>query len=987
MGEKKCGKRTRRPIEATGHCSGEVPILFTVPVSWMRSSVVFPRSFRPVEVGIFTVFLLFASTIASPAADFLRADDRLSTKTLQTVDPPGMVPDSFRVQLFATKDEEAATSFRSEVRRWWWRARSQAPSGVFRTTPPLIIEHVDPYYRVHIGTFSTSDQAKRAKNFLQREYPEAFVVQDAFPGPPSSDSTVEDSSSQDKAKSDRLFRVQLFATEERSAAESFREEVRQWWAETKERAAGVFGAHPPVTIGYDGTYHQVRFGEFPTRSEALWGRAFLRRQYPDAIVVRTSRKQTNPRQEPVASHQADSMTVGGENRPATQFDRKSTEQTDPSGSGRVDSLGIDVEAAWSQIQAATELVKRQSRDSVYSEKALVDIFTLNCSHPRPEYARSEALTREASHLDQNIGLEFEARYGQETGPVLGENAGGGLSGTYVGLDWDLLSQGFYGNRKRSNLLQARARTERLTGRLAQIQRTETCRARQVQERFRGMLPRLLEAKIKVGGYRTRLLRRAYLDGDVLLDTYLEAKGDTEEARRRLDTYRGMAQRRDIPDPLRTYPPLLGFKFDSLSQAGYGDSLRRELGRIERKAVSLQDEAAFDTRLSVFGRYTTTRTFDNRDFEFGVRLTQPVFGALFGNDEVAETERIELRRREEALALAEHRENLRTVERRFEEDQARALRAHYRTVGRRDRVRRQLSERSIDGNYRLIDALESTENLLNAAIEKALAYGEVYEEVARAFSAAREPFDADYLTRHPVTSYEQRGRVGQRSLYVWSEQFRTRSNTFLIELARARKIGRLIVSVGKDTPMKKLRRLQGEAPTNDLTVELLLAPNYWLRPGGVKEAKARLDTLDLQGSPLHLDLEPHMFEDFEQRENELLQRYVKVLRVARRAVGDNELVVSVPLFWPDQVYKEIAKIVDRVHLMAYGTKQTHERARQVRAVARHFAPEQQVIALRPDDFASPSALNQAISVLQETVGTKRYALHDLESFLHFTSDTP
>ena len=779
------------------------------------------------------------------------------------------------------------------------------------------------------------------------------------------------------------FRVQLFASTKRAVAESFRSEVRQWWSRVKGQApTGVFGADPALTIRHDGTYHQVLMGSFAVRSEAQQGRAFLRQRYPDAFIVRTRGASDAQATGGIDSRRADSARTRSQDASPPRESPQTTSQQ----SNLPDSVGIDPEAAWTRIRKAAGLVETLSRDSVYRAKDLAEIFDVNCSPVRPRQAQSEALAQEASHLNRNLGIDLEARYGQET-RLTTRTFAGSLSGTYVGLDWDLLSRGLWGNRQRSDLLRARAEAERLSGTLAHIQRTETCRARRIQERLRGMLPQLLKTKIKLSTHRKQLLRRAYLEGEALLDDFVKAKEEVEEARQQLRSLRKNLEGTPRPDPLKAFPPLPELEFDSLSLASTGDSLRRRLGEVERRMVSLRDEAALDTRLSVFGRYTTTRTFSDRDVEFGLRVSQPLFGALFGNDEIAEAKRAEVRRREEALALTEQRERLKTVRRRFEEDRARAIRAHHRVVRRRERVRRRLSAYAVQGSQRLGTALKEIGDLLSATTEKVLAYGEVYEEVARAFSAAREPFDPAFLTSRSVTSYERRARAGQRSVYVRPQQFRRQSNDFLIELAQARKVGRLIVSAGPDTPVKKLRALQRQARENDLRVELLLTPNHWVRSGGMKQAETRLDTLDLRGSALHLDVEPHMLEASDQRRDELLQRYLELLRTARRTVDGGRLVVSVPLSWPAQTYREIAKIVDRAYLRAYGENQTHERAKEILEAARYFNPEQRGIALRPEDFAGAWELNQAISALQKTTRTDRFALHDLESFLQLVNYNP
>ena len=774
------------------------------------------------------------------------------------------------------------------------------------------------------------------------------------------------------------FRVQLYAATERGEAEGFRAKVRQWWSRVKPKApSDVFGPSPSLRIEHAEPYYRVHLGAFSAQDRAYRAQSFLQRQYPNAFVTRAGEDLEG--REPKISDDQTAEAVAAEKRNAPTRSQKAVAGQDTASGARLSPT-----ASWNRIREAVQLVQRVSRDSVYTQAALAELFDVGCDPARPEQVRADALARESSHFDQNLGLNFEARYGQRTRAVVDETTGG-LSGTYVGLEWDLLSQGLLGNRRRSTLLDARARTERLSGRLAQIQRIETCRARRIQERLRGMVPRLLETKITLSEDRQRLLRRAYLEGETQLDTFLEAKKETEDAKRRLKVLREKVHDEYVPDPLNAFPPLLNLDFQALAQARTGDSLRKELGEKERRVVALKDKERFDTRLSVFSRYTASRTLNGRDFEFGVRFSQPLFGLFSGKDGRAEAERTEARRREETRALSEQRENLRTVYRRFEEDQGRAIRAHYRVVGRRERVRQRLGQRTLGQSVQLNKGLRDAENLIGAAIEKALAYGEVYEEVARAFSAAREPFDPTYLKTDSPKSYERRGRAGRRALYMWSDEFQRRSNDFIIELARARKIERLVVTAGQNTPMEKVRALQARARKNDIATELLLAANHWARPGGVERARTRIENLDLHGSALHLDVEPHTFDDFDQRKEKLLGRYLKVLRATRSIIGDRKLMVSVPLFWPDHVYQEIAKIVDRVYLMAYGEKETRQRASQTLEAARFFSPDQRVVALRPEDFADPWALDRAISTLQEVVEADRFALHDLESFLQFIED--
>lgn len=651
-----------------------------------------------------------------------------------------------------------------------------------------------------------------------------------------------------------------------------------------------------------------------------------------------------------------------------------------------DTTAPSLATVWADLEQAVALVDRINTDSLHARDRPRALFAVGCALPRPEEGQARALEHEASFLQGNVGVSIEGRYGQETRQFT-DDFGAGLSGTFVGLDWDLLSSGFLGNRRASKVRAIRARAARTRGALAHIQRTETCRARRVQTRFEGLVASALDAKIRLAAYQKYLVRRAYLEGETLLDDLLDVESELRSSRQRLRQIR--EERRtetDLP-PFQSLPPLWDLDFADLERAPHGDSLRRVLGDVRRSEIALQEKTTWDTRLSVFGRYSTSPVSGNDDVEFGVRIRQPLFGSLFRDNEQATSARIEQQRRAEDLALYEQRENLRTVRRRFDEDQARAIRAHHRVLQRRERMRRHLGQRAVDNHERVIEALRHAQDLLDAVVEKTTAYGEVYEEVGRAFSAAREPFDAQYLSRHSLTGYRWRGRTGHRALYVWSDAFRTHSNAFLVELARARQLRRLIVSAGHNTPTDKLRALQEIARDQKLNVEFLLAANHWVQKGGVARARERLSTLELNGAALHLDVEPHALDAFDTQPKALLDRYLEVLRVARTAAEGRPLAVSLPLIWPDDVYREVASIVDRVYLMAYGDRSDRDRASEVLNVARLLPNVEVAVALRPEDFSSAWDLDQTISVLRTVVETDRFALHDLESFLQLVGDTP
>ena len=77
------------------------------------------------------------------------------------------------------------------------------------------------------------------------------------------------------------FRVQVFTSSSRDAAERVRSEASAWWGRTQPGA----GRSPEALVAYRQPYYRVQLGAFATREDADAALAVVRRQYPEAFVV------------------------------------------------------------------------------------------------------------------------------------------------------------------------------------------------------------------------------------------------------------------------------------------------------------------------------------------------------------------------------------------------------------------------------------------------------------------------------------------------------------------------------------------------------------------------------------------------------------------------------------------------------------------------------------------------------------------------------
>lgn len=84
----------------------------------------------------------------------------------------------FRVQIYSTLDKGTALQQEEAAKSWWRANKDAAPPGLFSDDLSVNVVYIQPYYRVRIGNFTSRSAAERARTFLARRFPDAFIVPD-----------------------------------------------------------------------------------------------------------------------------------------------------------------------------------------------------------------------------------------------------------------------------------------------------------------------------------------------------------------------------------------------------------------------------------------------------------------------------------------------------------------------------------------------------------------------------------------------------------------------------------------------------------------------------------------------------------------------------------------------------------------------------------------------------------------------------------------
>lgn len=84
------------------------------------------------------------------------------------------------------------------------------------------------------------------------------------------------------------FRIQVFSSVDKQAAQDFRSKVQQWWNNNKNQAPpSVFASEPPIDVVYSQPYYRVRIGAFVRRGPADKALQFIRETFKNAFIARS----------------------------------------------------------------------------------------------------------------------------------------------------------------------------------------------------------------------------------------------------------------------------------------------------------------------------------------------------------------------------------------------------------------------------------------------------------------------------------------------------------------------------------------------------------------------------------------------------------------------------------------------------------------------------------------------------------------------------
>ncbi|MFO0357467.1 MAG: hypothetical protein ACK50A_10945 [Sphingobacteriaceae bacterium] len=215
----------------------------------------------------------------------------------------------------------------------------------------------------------------------------------------------------------------------------------------------------------------------------------------------------------------------------------------------------------------------------------------------------------------------------------------------------------------------------------------------------------------------------------------------------------------------------------------------------------------------------------------------------------------------------------------------------------------------------------------------------------------------------------------RYIYIWSKSFTNHNVEFISDYVRLNNFSDLVISYKNDKAyLSKINDLIKDNPA--LNAHLMVGQNKLIvngMQGFLDSLKTNVNLSSFKG--LHLDIEPHAMEDFQQNKEQYFASYMKLLDEFKAFCNEQkiQLSVSIPLNYPENVLNKLFTVSDKVFLMAYENVKDDFIQRKIEGELKMGASKL-VIALRTKDFLNRDEMEKKFEKLE----IKDRAYHDLET---------
>lgn len=276
-------------------------------------------------------------------------------------------------------------------------------------------------------------------------------------------------------------------------------------------------------------------------------------------------------------------------------------------------------------------------------------------------------------------------------------------------------------------------------------------------------------------------------------------------------------------------------------------------------------------------------------------------------------------------------------------------------------------------------LATAEKLLNNQIQICDKKADLYEKYLE-----YEMLSGTDNTAAGVQKLANDDNIGNET-YIWSSFFSNYSNAYIINLMNHWHINRVFLSIGKVTDLVKVADFMAMAAQNNIQVYRLIGENsYAATDNGFVDLQVALqDAKNMGFAGVHLDIEPHTFDDYKANVDMYAQRLINLFTNSKIWCTQNnmDLGVSVPMQLPAEVATALHDNSIMTYIMAYDVLTLDKKLNKTLTIRNILGPNLYVWVFRINDFQVFSDLLDAEAYVQ-AAGVTKFGYYDLSQMNNF-----
>jgi hypothetical protein len=548
------------------------------------------------------------------------------------------------------------------------------------------------------------------------------------------------------------------------------------------------------------------------------------------------------------------------------------------------------------------------------------------------------------------------------------------------VKWNVLNNGYLENKFKSQIKENEAL-------MYQIQNNQSIHKRKLLPTWHTIIYHfnlqkinLLNTRLEIAKSKLESAYQLYDKGLVLQEEMLKNAEDYAEVKSLLNIYEDYNAQLTgyiTPRTNQSYP-LIDINYPAIIEA-VSAPLNDSVAQLVRSSIELESKRINTINFSVFTRYNyydliNLNNVDRSFFTFGAAVGVPLNFDQKEKNRVNELKLQSLSQPDPTQQVQLQQDVLSYFyEFRYKFKQFNSF--YHKTLYYKELLRKEEARYAIDKlSFNPLKALRLLDDLLAVETELIDIKQQMYLYLLRIYLTLPNSSLNELFTVSAIEDLDMNQKLLTfDEAYIWSKTVLEYSPEFIVAYCKKLNLNAVAVSLPSDDA--RSLALTSQLREAKISTTLLIGKNQLIHEGieeyleGISQKKYRSNIVGI-----HLDIEPHTFDDWKGNEAMYLSKYLIMLQSAQKIAINNgwSISVSLPLYYPSDVMNEIFSSVDQVYFMCYENVKSDYLLRKMEP----YPAEKIVVALRTEDFQSVDQINEKIREIELKRVFGGYIIHDL-----------